>query len=236
MELTSARASIRYLAAHLTNLSAKDPPLVETGHPAYSALIQFRALFYQPAAAIRRFQLAGLPLTDDKGTIRTIFLIDGKPADKTSPDPFTIGRELTPGLHEIEVWCQDGRDSFLKRKPVLLCDAPGKPDLAPCPDAMFDPATFPDAVRATIPQQAAIKKTAEGGLEVAFGENTRARMLRLVILGYEGVAPSIRKIPRAGGAGLPRAARQPTTRSAARRPHHRPLSGPQPGHPRPQPP
>ena len=40
MELTSNRASIKYLAAHVKSLSAKDLPIVETGHPGYSALIR----------------------------------------------------------------------------------------------------------------------------------------------------------------------------------------------------
>lgn len=194
MELTSTRASIRYLAANVANISAKELPLVNAGHPDYSALIQFRAMFYQPAIANRRFQITGLPLADDKGVIHTIFLIDGKPADITSTDPLTIERELSPGLHEIEVWCHDGQASFAKRKPVLLCDVAGKQELVACPDAMFDPSTFPEGVRANIPQPAKITKAAGDGLEVAFGENTRARVVRLVIQGYEGVAPSIRKI------------------------------------------
>ena len=194
MELTSVRASLRHLSAHVANLSAKNPPLVDTGHPDYSGLFHFRAFFYQPAAAVRRFQLGGLPATDDKGVIRTLFLIDGKPAEMISPDPFIIEREFAPGLHEIEVWCHEGRGAFLKRNPMLLCDVPGQPDLAPCPDAMFDPATFPVAVRAAIPRQAVVKTKAGGGIDVEFGENTRARMVRLVILGFEGVAPSIHKI------------------------------------------
>ena len=36
-------------------------------------------------------------------------------------------------------------------RPVLLCDAPGRPDLAPCPDGLFNPAAFPEGARAHIP-------------------------------------------------------------------------------------
>ena len=204
MELTSARASLRHLSAHVPNLSAKNPPLVDTGHPGYPALIQFRALFYQPSATVRRFQLAGLPATDEKGVTRTLFLIDGKPADKISADPFVIEREFAPGLHEIEVWCHESRGEFLKRSPRLLCDAPGQSELTPCPDALFDPATFPEAVRAALPRPASVKTNTGGGLDVAFGDSTRARMVRLVILGFEGVAPSIHKITLADRAGTSR--------------------------------
>jgi tetratricopeptide (TPR) repeat protein len=194
MELTSAGASIGYLAATVKSLSEKELPIVNTGHPGYSALIQYRALFYQPAAAIRRFQLTGYPVTDDKDNIRTIFLIDGQAADEDSEDPLLIERELSPGLHEIQVWINEGRDAFLKRKPVLLCDEPGKQDLVACPDEMFDPATFPEGVRAMIPQAATIKRSADGGLDVAFGDKTRARLVRLAIEGFEGLAPTVRKV------------------------------------------
>lgn len=206
MELTSAREGVGYLAATVTGLSVKELPMVETGHPGYSGLLEYRALFYQPAAAIRRLKLTGYPAADDKGTTRTIFLLDGKPAGEESEDPLTIERELTPGLHEIQVWHHEGRSELLKRKPVLLCDEPGKEDLVSCPDAMFDPATFPEGVRASIPQPATIKPSAEGGLEIAFGDLTRARLVRLVIEGFEGVAPTIQKVTltnREGTALLP---------------------------------
>lgn len=206
MELRSARATATYLAAHVTGLSVEQLPLCDTGHPGYSALLQYRAIFYQPSAAIRRFQLTGFPATEGDGKIRTIFLLDGKPAGEDSEDPLSITRELAPGLHEIQVWRHDGRDNLSKSKPVLLCDEPGKEDLVPCPDSMFDPATFPEGVRARIPQPAAITKSAAGGLEVAFGDKTQARLIRLVIQGFEGVAPAISKVTltdREGAALLP---------------------------------
>ena len=95
---------------------------------------------------------------------------------------------------------------FSKRKPVLLCDEPGKEDLVACPDAMFDPSTFPEGVRTMIPQPAKITPSADGGLEVAFGDKTHARLVRLVIHGFEGVAPTVRKVTltnREGSALLP---------------------------------
>lgn len=201
MELTSSRASIKYLAAHVKSLSAEKLPMVETGHPGYSGLLRYRALFYQPAAAIRRFQLDGYP---NDG--QTIFLIDGLPAAKDAENPLLIERELGPGLHEIQVWHNAGRDALLGSKPVLLGDTPGKEELMACPDAMFDPATFPENVRATIPQLAKLSATADGPMEVSFGDKTHARLVRLVIHGFEGVAPTVRKVTltaREGKALLP---------------------------------
>ncbi|QTN33087.1 tetratricopeptide repeat protein [Akkermansiaceae bacterium] len=202
MELTSARESVAYLSANVTGLSAENLPMVETGHPGYSGLIRYRALFYQPTAAIRRFKLTGYPAANAEGKIQTIFLLDGKPAGEDSEDPLFIERELAPGLHEIQVWRHEGRDSLLKRKPVLLCDEPGKEELVPCPDAMFDPGKFPEGIRAMIPQPAEITKS-DAGLDVAFGDKTQARLVRLVIQGFEGVAPTISKLTLTNREGTP---------------------------------
>ncbi|MFK7910841.1 MAG: hypothetical protein AB8F34_09570 [Akkermansiaceae bacterium] len=205
MELTSARGSVDYLAATVKNLSTKELPVVNTGHPGYSGLIRYRALFYQPAAAVRRFNLTGYDAADKDGKIRTIFLLNGKPASEDSDDPLMIERELQPGLHQIEVWRHESRSELLKRKPVIHCDKPGQEELVPCPDEMFDPATFPEGVRAKIPQPATVTVN-DNGFDVTHGNNTQARMVRLVIAGFEGVAPVIRKVTlsdREGKALLP---------------------------------
>lgn len=189
MDYTTNRASLKFLSASVKSLSAAPLPLVAPSHPGYGVVIRYRALFHQPAAAIRRFQLTGLP---DDGN--TIFLLNGSPAAEEAPNGLLIERELPPGLHEIQIWRQDSPGKFLESKPVLLHDDAGKPDLIPCPDAMFDPATFPDDLKKTLPQPATITAAANGTREVAFGDQTRARLVRLVINGFDGVAPTIRKV------------------------------------------
>jgi tetratricopeptide (TPR) repeat protein len=204
MELGSISPTIEYNAASLSNISVENLPNVKV-HPQAAVLLQFRALFYQPAAAIRRFRLEGLPLAGEKGDTRAIFLIDGRPASEESEDPLAIERELSPGLHEIEVWYTEPFDVLIKRKPVLLCDVAGEEKLAPCPDSMFDPSGFPDGVRETIDQPATLTGS-DSGLDVTFGDKTQARLVRMVILGFEGVAPTVRKITlsdREGTALLP---------------------------------
>ncbi|MEI6177816.1 MAG: hypothetical protein WCS43_13065, partial [Verrucomicrobiota bacterium] len=188
MEITSNRESIKYLSANVKSLSAGELPIVETGHPGYSGLVRYRALFNQPAAAIRRFQLTGYP---EDGN--TIFLLDGTPAATNAESGLLIERELQPGLHEIQIWRNAGRDTLIKAKPILLCDEPGKPDLIPCPDSMFNPSTFPDPIKLLIPQAAQL--TSSGSLmNIVFGDQTRTRLVRLVINGYTGVAPTIKKV------------------------------------------
>lgn len=186
MELTSVRASCRYLAATVTNISSGSLPLVETGHPDYTGLIRYRALFYQPSAAIRRFQLTGFP--------DSIFLIDGQPAGEESADPLKIERELAPGLHDIQFWRNASAHAITASKPVLLCDVPGKQALEPCPDRMFDPSTFPAGIQSQIAKPATISTNGMDGVDVAFAPDTQARVVRLVIHGFKGVAPVVQSV------------------------------------------
>ncbi|MFT5042460.1 MAG: tetratricopeptide (TPR) repeat protein, partial [Hyphomicrobiaceae bacterium] len=192
LETTSAREACRYRAAHVTNLSAESIVVDNAGHPNSAMLVRFRALFYQPVAAIRTFQLAGLPPADHT---QTVFLLDGQPVEEDADDPLTVVRELRPGVHEIQVWRNEQRGELQKRKPHLLCDVSGQEELEPCPDSMFDPAKFPAAIRKTIDQPASVTANeAKTEFDIAFAANTQARIVRLVIEGQEGAAPAIHKI------------------------------------------
>ena len=59
---------------------------------------------------------------------------------------------------------------------------------------MFDPATFPDDLKKTLPQPATLTPGANGSMDISFGDHTQARLVRLVINGFEGVAPAIKKV------------------------------------------
>jgi len=156
-------------------------------------MMRYRALFYQPAAAIRTLRLTGSPAA---ANTQTIFLLDGKPAGEESADPLTIQRELRPGLHEIQIWRNESRAELVKRKPILLCDEAGREELVPCPDSMFDPNNLPAAIRKTIATSASVKPANDDAtqLGIEFGVNTRARLIRLAIVGHKGAAPAIHKI------------------------------------------
>lgn len=189
MELSSAKASVTYSAQYVKGITPSDDNIASGGHPGYSSLMQYRAIFYQPDAAIRRFRLTGFPAD------KTIFLLNGVPANpEESDDPLFIERELRPGLHEIQVWRHEARNELLKRKPVLLCDVPGEAELQPCPEGMFDPSSFPPGVRSQIPNPALITPVEQTGLDISFGENTQARLFRLVIQGFKGVAPVVMSV------------------------------------------
>jgi len=161
-------------------------------------LTRYQALFYQPEQSTRRFQLAGMPATNATGEVMTRFLLDGRPG--TPDSPLMIERELEPGLHRIEFWVNELPSHLMKRKPRILCDVPGKGALQPCPDSMFDPATFPHGVRAQLSQPAS-GTNVTGGIEFRFGDRTRARLVRLYIAGFEGDAAGLRKITMTGRDG-----------------------------------
>ena len=189
MEYGTNKDNLTYLSANVISLTAGELPVAQASHPGYSCLIRYRAMFYQPAAAIRRIQLDGIPNDGN-----TIFLLNGTPAAEDAENPLQIERELAPGLHIIEFWRHESRGDFQKRKPILLCDDNGKPELIACQSSMFDPSTFPENLRASIPQPAVLKSASDGKMSVAFGDQTRARIVRLVINGFEGVAPTIKKV------------------------------------------
>ena len=192
MEATSVRGSCRFVAGHVANLSSDSIVVDPAGHPNSSMLVRFRALFYQPEAAIRTFRLSGLPSSE---RARTVFLLDGQPVDEDADDPLTMVRELRPGLHEIQVWRTEQRGELQKQKPQLWCDNSDGKELVLCPDRMFDPATFPPSVRQEIPQPAVVTANeTDPEFELAFAENTQARVVRMVIVDHEGAAPAIDKI------------------------------------------
>ncbi|MFK7790153.1 MAG: tetratricopeptide repeat protein [Phycisphaeraceae bacterium] len=201
MEIASAKSGINYAAFTLANFNDLNLELPSGGHPGYSVLIRYRAMFYQPSAAIRTFQLTGLP-NDNK----TMFLINGKPADENADKALTITRQLKPGLHTIEVWRHEGRSDLQKRKPVLLHNVDGQVDLQPMPDAMFDPATFPEPLQQTIAAPTSIKASGDqpGQIDIEFGNRSRARLVRLAIVGHKGPAPAINKITLTDNEGLKR--------------------------------
>ena len=62
MEELSSSPNCKYLAAYVPNLTMKNEVVVDTGHPGYSGLVRFRAMFYQPSLAVRKFKVTGLPV------------------------------------------------------------------------------------------------------------------------------------------------------------------------------
>ncbi|MBT3295967.1 MAG: tetratricopeptide repeat protein [Verrucomicrobia bacterium] len=202
MALHTAMPGCRYFAAYMPSLTNL-PSFVNEEKRVHSwdtFLVQYSAQFYQAEKAVRAFQLSGIPATNATGEAIAWFVLDGRPGGRE--DPMTIERELGSGLHTLDVWMQRRPLDIRADRPLLQCNVPGKGALQPCPDAMFDPATFPEGVRAQLPQPAAVTNVT-GGVEFKFGDRTQARLVRLYIAGFEGDAPGIRKISMTGRDGKP---------------------------------
>jgi tetratricopeptide (TPR) repeat protein len=200
MALQSARPGCGYLAAYLPSL---------TNLPSFCAderrvnswdtfLVQYSAQFYQAEKAERSFRLSGIPTTNATGEAIAWFVLDGRPGSRDAP--MTIERELAPGVHKLDVWMQRRPLDIRADRPLLQCNVPGAKRLQPCPDAMFDPTTFPEGVQAMLPQPGSITNVT-GGVELQFGYRTQARLVRLYIAGFEGDAPGIKKIAMSGRDG-----------------------------------
>ena len=117
-------------------------------------------------------------------------VIDGESA-KTKNNEFQ--GVLDQGVHRVDVFA-----SFQgKAHPQfdLLCDVQDPPNMAICPADLFDPVKSPEIAKAVGVAPASIKPAADGkSYDIVFGENSRARVLRLVLEDFEGDAPAIAKI------------------------------------------
>jgi tetratricopeptide (TPR) repeat protein len=153
----------------------------------WDQLMHFRAWFYQPDVGFRRFQVTMAETGDD--AFPGVLLIDGTPSD--GDDASVIEREFTPGLHTIELWGVAKLGTLVQTR--LLCD--GKDGaMQPCPDAMFDPSSFPPGIQAQIRGAATISEAQAGAYKVDFGANTRARFVRVLIPAHAGPAPAIKRV------------------------------------------
>ena len=194
MEKLSSSPNCKYLAAYVPNLTMKNEVVVDTGHPGYSGLVRFRAMFYQPNLAVRKFKVTGLPVPEGRTGAWSLFFIDGQPVDEDAEKPLEIERELAPGLHTIDIWHHGSRARTTAAKLAILCDQEGSDELLPCPDEMFDPTTFPEGVQAKLPQPAKINTSKDGLINIKFGNQTQTRLIRFVITGFNGVAPTVNKV------------------------------------------
>jgi tetratricopeptide (TPR) repeat protein len=150
-------------------------------------LMHFRAMFYQPDVGTRRFQVTMSGNADS--AFPGVLLVDGAPSG--GDDASVLERELSPGLHTLELWAVGKLGTLVQTR--LLCDGQDGA-MQPCPDAMFDPSNFPPGIQAEIRGEATIRETQAGAFTIDFGANTRARFVRFVIPKHAGPAPAIKRL------------------------------------------
>jgi outer membrane protein assembly factor BamD (BamD/ComL family) len=175
------------------------------GQPNPVVVARFQAFFQETQNVTRRFAL-------DLGKIPDLKL----PADnrqKSEPAQFLIavnGRVITtkdqgqlqgeiklgPGIHQFEIWATGwvsqigfGRDLKLRAN---LIDPDQFTDVT---DAFFDPKTFPVSLLDHRNAPATITANADSTeFKVAFAKDSRARLIRLVMVGSEGSVPALNKL------------------------------------------
>ena len=132
--------------------------------------------------------------------IHYVFAIDGVVSDKQAT-PLTIARSLEKGVHRIDVYAFAHRGAGLAFE--VLVDSKEPPLMASIPEKVFDVEAHPEIAAAYAVPLATITAGTDGSkLDIAFGKNTRARIVRLLIADYETDAPAINGITLTDAAGV----------------------------------
>lgn len=128
----------------------------------------------------------------EKQNIRYVFSIDGVISPQRDK-PLTISRALTKGVHRIDVYAQAYMHAGINFE--VLIDTAEPPFTAAIPEAFFSPVEHP-AIAETLTVAGAKIEPADDNakLTIAFAEETRARVVRLVIADYETDAPAINTV------------------------------------------
>ncbi|MGB0328314.1 MAG: tetratricopeptide repeat protein [Akkermansiaceae bacterium] len=172
---------------------------------------RFRGYFYEPRNVTRRFKLNLGNYTPPKKLHSSVahppqFLlaVDGRPiTDMEKPNQLEGQLNLRSGVHSFEIWatgwdCTMGFGRSIK----LLANLEEQEGLVDCPDSFFDPESFPPGVLDHRNAPAGITASEDGSsFAVKFGEGSRARLLKLVILGHEGSIPAVNRIALSGENG-----------------------------------
>ncbi len=188
----------------------------EGRHAVSHVIYRFRGWFYEPVRVRRRFKLDLGAFKVPPGThpsmsdpAEYLLAVDGRAITKPG-EPLEGEVSLAPGIHHFEIWSTGwvtsigfGRTAGLKAN----LDPENPNALVACPDAFFDPTTFPPGVMPLRNPPATLTASADGTeFRVKFAEGSRARFIRLDLSGHEGPVPSLDKITLArpdGGRILP---------------------------------
>lgn len=200
------------IAKNVTGVSNALPESIVTDvkwmrgpYPNPAVVVRFQAYFHEKENVTRRFAL-------DLGNIPDLKVpADGK--QKAQPAEFLIAVDgkvittkdqrqlqgelnLSPGIHKIEIlatgWLSNiGFGRTLKLRANLIDPA----NLTDCPDTYFDPATFPISLIDHRNAPAAVTANADSTeFTVKFGKESRARLVRLIMVGHQGTVPALNKL------------------------------------------
>ncbi|MFT5129386.1 MAG: tetratricopeptide (TPR) repeat protein, partial [Rhodothermales bacterium] len=166
---------------------------------------RFRGYFYEPATVTRRFKLQlgafkvpGKTHPSVAHPPQFMLAVDGRPiTNQEKPSRLEGHMTVRPGLHRFEIWatgwdCSIGFGRDIK----LLANLDKDPEkLVDCPDSFFDPAGFPKDALPHRNGKASISANDDASVfSVAFAENSRTRLVNLVLIDQEGPVPALNKI------------------------------------------
>ena len=165
---------------------------------------RFRGYFHEAADVTRRFKVILGPYKVPEKTHPSVahppqFLlaVDGKPiTSKEKADLLEGEINLRAGLHRFEIWAT-GWDCTIGfgRSVKVLANFGDDGRMVDCPDAFFDPASFPPDVLDHRNGAASIAAGADGTVfTTTFAPDSRARLIRLVFFGQEGPVPVLGKL------------------------------------------
>ncbi|NNC88738.1 MAG: tetratricopeptide repeat protein, partial [Akkermansiaceae bacterium] len=185
--------------------------LRQNRHHNSHVIYRFRGYFHEPREVTRRFKVELGKYKVPEGTHPSVahppqFLlaVDGRPiTDREQPNRLEGEINLRPGVHSLELWAT-GWDCAIGfgRSVKLLANLDDPEQLADCPDAFFDPATFPENTLDHRNGPATVTAN-EAGTEfkVKFAPGSRSRLLKLLIMDHEGSVPALNKLALTGTDG-----------------------------------
>jgi len=172
-------------------------------HAVSSVIYRFQGHFYEKADVTRRFRLdlGGFDIPKDTHPSinhkpQFLLAVDGRPI--TGANGRLDGSiSLKAGLHTFEIWASGwvANIGFGKRGVKLQANLENPEQLVEVPDDFFDPTSFPEDVLGH--RNAPAETTANGdGTEftVKFAPESRARLIKLVMLDQEGAVPALNKL------------------------------------------
>lgn len=164
------------------------------------SILRMRGQFFQSAPATRRFRVEYPIPSDRRADFRQIeVFLNGESIRPQRDGTLAFERSLRPGLYTLEVVLLGEYRSF--PSVTLLCDNPQTGAMEPAPVAMFDPSTFPEGVRPRGGWAVPVEAKGDDLFSVTFAPGSQARLLRLLLLDFEGDAPALHRLRLTDAAG-----------------------------------
>ncbi len=181
-------------------------------HENPAVVVRFQASFYEKESVIRRFALQLGSFTPDPRIKAEknqgqpagfVMLVNGRVIAELDQAKLQGEVALKPGIHRLEIWATGWLNQIgFGRNVKLQANLIDPENLTDCPDSFFDPASFPAAFVDQRNAPATVEANAGGTeFQVKFAKDSRARLMRLVMVEQEGPAPALNKLALTDSAG-----------------------------------